>query len=118
MQSREQEQIQDNKLLEEAKYYLRSFGRTCIFESTSNDDLEYVGGEKSNMPPELYPLVVELANQSAAEFQKEVCEGLSYDDSEDTDDEPETPEEKQTRLEAVEEWKKMSPKEFWLMMFG
>ena len=53
VQEGEHEQSQE-ELLREARYYLRRFGTSCVLESTSNDDLKYVWGKKSDMPPELF----------------------------------------------------------------
>jgi len=47
-----------------------------------------------------------------------VVESDSEDDTDDCDHQPETSEEKQARLEMVEKWRKMSPKEFWIKMYG
>ena len=98
-----------------AKYYLRSFGLTCIFESTSNDDLKYVWGTKSDMPSELYPLLVELAEKEVAEMQKKL--NVGYEEDNDFK-ELKTPEEREQYILNQKYMMEMTPKQFWMMLNG
>ena len=107
--------IQEEELERILKGYLSRFGTTCIFESTSNDDLKYVWGEKSDMPPELYPLLVELAEKEIVDLMK-----IHFKDEPDQDDidECETPEEVEQLIKDHETMKSMSPREFWMLFNG
>ena len=119
MQREEQKESRADEHLSEARYYLRSFGLSCIFESTSNVDLKYVWGKKSDMPAVLYPMVVKLAEEEAARFQKELCDKLSDpNDPIDDEHEIETPEEVSDRLEMVARWREMTPRDFWMKING
>ena len=115
VQGGEQEEIQADKLLAEAKDYLGRFGLTCVFESTSADDLRSVWGSDLGMPPELYPLIVKLAEEEVAEMQK----GLDEDyENEDDYKELETQEERDEYVNELKRLKALSPKDFWMWFNG
>ena len=106
MQEREHEQ---EELIKRAKYYLNDLGMSCVLESTSNADLKYVWGEKSDMPSELYPILVRLAEEEAAELQRScISEALPADLKEAT-----TEEEKEMIPSEIERLRKLTPREFW-----
>ena len=107
VQGGEHEQSQ-GEFIKKAKYYLSNFGMSCVLESTSNDDLKYVWGERSDMPSELYPILVKLAEEEAAELQRSfISEALEEDLRE-----AETEEEREYVISDIKRYKEMTPREF------
>ena len=108
MSKREQSCCWTSRQIAEASRYLKSYGITCVIESTCVEDLKTVWGSTLDMPPELYPILVELAEREIISMQQSMQE---YDYcSEDLN----TKEERENILKTVAELSNMSPKEFWL----
>ena len=101
-------QESQKELIREARYHLSNFGISCVLESTSNDDLKYVWGKKSDMPSELYPILVRLAEEEAAELQRLVI----YDFEEDLK-EATTEKEREMIISEIKIRKEMTPREYW-----
>jgi hypothetical protein len=125
-------QTENIDVIKEVEWYYDFFGTTDILESNSADELNESHpalSKENHLSSELYPLVVERATKHAAELQTKICDILSskHDHTEPCTccdypecgcDIPETPKEEKSRLEVAEEWRKMTPKEFWLVRFS
>ena len=128
----EREYQKNIKLMNELEQHHRSYATIDILRSKDIEDLFRLRGYSSdlnNLPSEMYPLLVEYATEYAAKYRDKLCYDLSdgwdpnapcscaeYPDCDCK--EGETPEEEKARLEQVEKWRKMSPKDFWIMMNG
>jgi hypothetical protein len=129
MQGQEQKAT---KIMDELEWYHSFFDTTDILQSNNADELNrnHDLSSENYLSQELYPLLVEYTTKIAANFQKDLCHSLSDGWNEDErcgcaehpdcgcDNSPETTEQRQARLEQVDRWQKMSPKDFWLMRMG
>ena len=108
MQKRESKETVNSDRMNEAKEYYDRFGLSCVFGSTGPHDLRTVWGSDLGMPPELYPLLVELAEKEATEVKRDFFIALQ-----DEPKSPMTPEEEMEYQEEIQRLRDLSPREFW-----